>query len=221
MAIPGKNARLKVMNEDAPVGFADKAMSADAEYKTYAIDDTDKRYWSRDADIVVKKNAETVDPSEYKVQHAGGLIHFKTAQGSEDTITASGEFVTVSTAAYVREYTLNISANLEDTTWLKPTTEEDPTYTGAGYRNRTPTLTEASGSLSGFYDVDNYFQERLLSGKPLVIEMDTDGPNTNGDFFAVYAYLENKELSPAVEGVVGQSVSWQSDGQLLVEGKSA
>jgi hypothetical protein len=206
MAIPGKKARIRVMSSAAPIAFSDEATSSDDEI-VYTIDDRDKRYWSVDTPIEVERNTVVVPVSEYRVQHAGGRIHFHEAQDPGDVITVSGAYVTVTTAVEVRDYSLSLNSEIVDVTWLNPDLE--------GFRERLANIIDATGTLSGFYNVNNLLTDKILQQRPTVIEMQADADED--EIFAVYAFLESEELSAAIEGAVETSVGWQSSGEILVE----
>lgn len=214
MAIPGKVALVKLLSDSSPLSFSDNPTTGDAEHKVYTIDDRDKRYWDRDTSVTVKNNGTVVDSGEYRIQHAGGKVHFYEAQAAEDDITVTGAYVAVSTVAQVSEYSYAINSEIVDVSHFKDSS--DPTR---GFRDRMVNLVDASGSLSGFHVVNSLLQDYMLDSKTVVLEFDVDQEDEDIDFFACYAVLESNEISPAVEGAVGESVSWQSDGHLLVEDK--
>lgn len=197
------------MSTGSPVAFTDEATSDSAGRTIYTITDRAKKYWSRAAAVTVKVDSSVVGASTYRIQHAGGKIHFFAARTEGAVVEVSGEYVAVTAAAQTREYSLNINSALEDVTTLDD----------GGFRKRLPTIVGASGTLSGFYDVNNLLQARLIAGTPLVVEMDPDNSDNSGTMFACYALLSTKELQAAVEGAVGATVSWESDGDILYEAK--
>ena len=221
MPIPGKYTRVRVMNTEEPVPFNDQATTADANNKVYTITDRTKKYWSADASITVKVNGTEADKKDYLVQRAGGKIRFRDALEPGDVVTVSGEYVTVSTAALVHESTRAINNSIDDTSWFEPTEEEDPEFGGDGaqWRKRSPNLGGATGTLTGFLYVDSFLSSKMLSGKPVVIEIEDDIEDNASTIFAVYAVLENEELSASIESQAGNSVTWQSTGPLLTEPK--
>lgn len=205
MALPGKHAAVRVMSESS-TSFTDEATTANAERTIYTIDDRDLRYWDRDVAVVVSRGGQTVPRSEYRIQHAGGRIHFRDAQDEGTVVTVSGAYVSVVTAVQTREFTLTLDRELSDVT----------VFESEGWRDRLAGVGGATGTLSGFYNADNLFTDRLLEQKPLVLELQPDGAN-DGEVFSLYAVMESQELSAAVEGAVETSVPWESDGEILVE----
>lgn len=205
MALPGKKARLRVMSSAAPVAFSSEATSS-TDQVVYTIDDRDKRYWDRNTPVVVEVNGNPPAVG-YRIQHAGGKIHFKEALDPGDTVTVDGAYVTVTTAVEVREYTLSINSEIIDVTWLNPALD--------GFRERIAGIIDASGTLSGFYNVNNLLQDKILAQAPTVLELEAN--DDLDEIIAFYVYLESHELQAAIEGAVGTSVGWQSDGDILVE----
>ena len=194
------------MSDAAPIAFSGEATVTNDDV-VFTIDDRTKRYWDLATPVVVERNGSTVPVSEYRVQHAGGRIHFHQPQDPGDTITVSGAYITVTTAVEVRDYSLSLNSEIVDVTWLNPDLE--------GFRERLANIIDATGTLSGFYNVNNLLTDKILSQSPTVIEMQMDADDD--EIFAVYAYLESDELSAAVEGAVETSVSWASSGEILVE----
>jgi len=204
MAFAGKHAKINIMSITS-TSFTDEATTADITNTIYTIDDRTKAYWDRDVQVVVSVNGNFVPANNYRVQHAGGRIYFYEPLDPLDVVEVSGAFVTVVTAVECREFTLNIEREMVDVT----------VFESDGWRERLPNIGSISGTVSGFYNVNNLFTERLLTQKPLILELwaNKDDP----EFFALYVVLESQELLAAVEGAVETSVSWQSDGEMLIE----
>lgn len=205
MALPGKHAAVRVMS-DTSTPFTNEATTANAGRTIYTIDDRSRRYWDRDTALTVTLDGQPVPRAEYRIQHAGGRIHFREPQDAGAVVTVSGAFVSVVTAVQTREFTLTLDRELDDVT----------VFESAGWRERLAGVGGAAGTLSGFYDADNLFTDRLLQQKPLVLELQPDGAN-DGEVFSMYVVMESQELAAAVEGAVETSVSWESDGEILVE----
>lgn len=201
------------MSDAAPVPFTNEATTADAERIAYRITDRTKRYWNREDDVIVETSPDgdtwTPITTGYRIAHAGGRIVFYAAQPVGTQVRVSGEFVAVTTAVETREYSMAINNATEDATVLE----------GDGSRVRVYTIQDATGTLSGFYNVNNLIQDRLLDRKTLVIELDFDSTDLDGEYYAFYALIPSKELATAVEGLVTTAVSWESDGDILVEPK--
>lgn len=205
MALPGKHAAVRIISQTS-TPFTDEATTPDATFTIYTIDDRELRYWDRDVPIVVERDGVVVPPAEYRIQHAGGRIHFREAQDPAAVITVSGAWFAVVTAVECREFTLSLEREITDVT----------VFESNGWRERLAGVGGATGTVSGFYNANNLFTPRLLAQKPLVLELQPDAAN-NGEIFALYVVMSSQELSAAVEGAVETSVPWESDGEILIE----
>lgn len=205
MALPGKHAAVRVMSQTS-TPFTDEATTANGDFTVYTIDDRELRYWDRDVPIVVERDAVVVPATEYRIQHAGGRIHFREAQDPGAVITVSGNYYSVVTAIESREFTLTLDRELTDVT----------VFESDGWRERLAGVGGATGTVSGFFNKNNLFTERLLTQKPLVLELQPDAAN-DGEIFGLYVVMSSQELAAAVEGAVETSVPWESDGDILVE----
>src|SRR5690625_1708337 len=132
------------MSDAGPLPFTDEA-TVTTDNLVYSVTDRVKRYFDRGTPIVVKRDGDVVPVSEYRVQHAGGRIHFRSEQSGP--VTVSGAYITVTTAVEVREYTFTINAEVIDVTWLNPALD--------GFRERMAGIVDAAGTLTGFYNVNN------------------------------------------------------------------
>jgi hypothetical protein len=206
MATAGKNARIRVMSDAAPVTFTNEATTANATRTEYKITNPVKKYWDKGTPVVV-----TVTPASTIsrwVRHAGGVVVFDQPLDVGATVTVSGAYVTTALAAEVSEYNVTLA---------NPTT--DVSVLEVEGRRKISTYTDATGTITGFYNVDNLLQDKILEAKPVIIEMDFDSTNEDGEVFAVYARLNSHEVSSAVDGAVGATVGWESDGAITMDAK--
>lgn len=217
MAIAGKKAAVFVMNDDAPIQFTEESTSTTDDL-VFEIDDRDLRYWSREDPVIVEEdiagNWTTVATERYRVQHAGGRVHFRSPNTND--VRVSGYYVTVSLAAQTNEYTMSINGEMLDTTvFINYETEPEL----LGWRRRKQGIKDVTGTVGGFWDINNFFTDRILNQKPLILELTVDQTvEPEPEIFAMYAFLESQELASAVDATVDTSVSYQSDGDLLIEG---
>ena len=217
MATAGKKALLKVMSTAAAIPFTGEATTAEVANKVFVISNRTKKYWDLDTAVIAYEGTTTgdvVDSGDYRVQHAGGKLHFYEA--TTESIVVSGASVAASVAAEINNYTYTINREIVDVTAFKESTDAT-----IGFRDKLANIGDASGTASGFYVTDNLFEDRILSQSKFIMEFDVDQDTTDeGDIFACYAVLESDELAAAIEGAVGNTVNWQSDGDLLVESKA-
>lgn len=120
MAIAGKVGALYAsLPGETPVSFSDETASAvDATYKRYQVDDPNYRYWPPDAAITVKVEGVT-QTSGYTLERAGGYVVFDSAQDPADQVTVSGTAVPVELVGAIRQWSLELSGDLADTTVLQ------------------------------------------------------------------------------------------------------
>lgn len=206
MATVGRNARLYVTSNAAPIAFTNEATTANTGRTEFKITNRTKRHWDKETPVVVTVTPVSAIPRH--VRHAGGVIVFDEPLPAGTTVTVSGKHVTTALAAEISEYSVNFANTTVDVSVLE-----------VSGRRKNSTYTDATGTITGFYNVDNLLQERMLDPKPVVIEMDFDSTKVGGEIFAVYARLNSHEITSVVDGAVGTTVGWESDGAVSVDVK--
>ena len=160
----------------------------------YQITNAAKQVLDRDtAPTVLDGGVETVE--DYTVNYLNGKITFATNDETR-VITVTGKYLPMSVAAYANQMSRSDNCDMLDTTVF-----------GDTHKSRMAGLKSASGTLTNFYSADEVFGTALTAGVPIVIEdrtVSTDEPNRT------WALLDSSEVSAAVEGVQGQTVSWVS-----------
>lgn len=214
MASPGRQALVRVMSDATPTVLSNQSCTAVAGSGNtiYEIDNRTMRYWSKDYDVVVEVDTGggyAPVTSGFLIQHCGGRIHFATALDPGDDVRVSGRYVVVVTAAKVADASIAVNGESIDVS----------TFGNNGWRDRIAGLADATGTLTGFYDVDNLFQDRMLDAEEVIIEFDADTTDTDSPWLAVYAMLNSQELQGVVSGAVDSTVGWESNGHLIVEPK--
>lgn len=210
MALPGYRAQVKIMTNTAPINFTNQAMATtDTARQLYTISNPTFRYFSKSASVTwlveTSPNGTTwtaVAADQYNLLYGAGSVYFYQGRAVGTQVRISGAYVTTTLAAEVREYTFTLNSQLVDITSY----QEPP----SPWRTRLANLTDATGSLTGWYFSTNLFQDYLLNGNPCVLEFYAN--RTPGDLFSCYAYLDTVELAAAIENAVEIPVSFQSDG---------
>ena len=209
MALAGRNAAIRVMS-DVSTPFTNAAMDQlDIDGREWEITNRAHRYWSRTAALTVEvfdtgTSTWVAAPARTRVAHAGGRVYFVDPQ---DDVRVSGQFVTTTAALEVQEYSVTLNADLIDVT----------NFSSQGWREKIQGIRDANGNLSGFYNANNLLTDRLLDAESLVVELDVADDDPTGEELYFYARLNSDELQAAVEGAVGASVSWESDGEVSIE----
>lgn len=212
MAIFGKNTRIKAMSDAAPIAFNAEKTTSDITRTEFSIVNRTKRYWDRNTPVTVETSADGTTWEQYTgrywIRHAGGTIIFAEPLVAGLQVQVSGAYVTASLVAECNSCNINITNTLSDTT----------VYEVPGKR-QTSMLVDATGTLSGFHDINDLLTDKILEGKSTIIETDFDNTDATGELFCCYAFINSTEFSSAVADPVSKTVGWQSDGKLLVEQK--
>lgn len=167
--------------------------------QTYRITDETKTPWCRECTITVEDGGVPTTES-FTLNRLTGQVIFDTVDITRD-ITVSGEFHTMSVLAEASEFTYTIEASNEDTTFF-----------GERWMNRTQALKDFTGSTSQFDEIDRTMFDNLDSGTTFVIEFFHDRTlgNTEWDLRA-WILISTDEFSAAVDGVQQQSIDFEGN----------
>jgi len=221
MAQPGANVRLYLNVGASPVPFsplpmelvsgdtykltsinADKGIWKEPDiYPTYSYMDS-KSYSYQDlpfetyADKVpylfVYDNgttyAERVDPANIlHIDFLGGRVIFKSTYTPTGTIYVSSEYIPFSKLAAVKTVNISEKAELKDTTTWG--TIEDI----GGSRVRETQLIDRSGTMNGFYETTNGFEDILKSSEYMFFRLYFDIENIPNTFVTCKMLLESND----------------------------
>lgn len=194
MAIAGRRALVKVSG--TAVAFTDEATTnVGGDLKTYQINATAKRVWDRTAAVTVKKNTVVQATTLYTVNRLTGTIVFNNVILITDTVTVSGQYLPMTTAAEAKEYAYNLQAQNQDDTEFSDT-----------FITRKQGLKTITGSLSKWY-VDGTFEGYLNNETPKVLELYSD---SSGAFdVKAWVLLSKEGISAVVSGLVEESVDFE------------
>lgn len=198
MAIAGKKARIKVSG--APVAFANEATTGDVARVVYQINDAGKRVWAREAALTVEQsldNGVTWNAvSAYTPNRLNGSIIFSSARAAGALVRVSGQYLPLTIAAECSAYSYSLKGRNETNNHF----ESDWTL-------RTQTLLDATGSLSKWTNIDRYFEDALLAGDPVVLEIFSD--KAAAADLRAWALLAADDMSGAIGGVQQTAVEWE------------
>lgn len=192
MAIAGKKALIKVVDNSAPTVFTDEATTT-TDNLTYTITNTAKRIWDPSYTVVVEDGG-TPTVESYTINRLKGTVTFGTA--TVRTITVTGKYLTVATVADAHEYTYTISADNSDVTTF-----------GDNYIERQQTLKDLSLSISRYTTASQAFENSLKNYPLFVVEVYSNSA-TNWDFRA-WANIASVENSGAVDGIQDSSLDFE------------
>lgn len=195
-AIAGKVGNIFMKTTDVATTFTDEACT-NVDNTVYYITDTSKRYWDKDTAVVV--NVDATPETGVTIDYIGGRITFDTPLVGTEAVTVSGKYWTVSELAGFYNWTLDIIADLEDST----------TFADAGWRSFVPTLKGFNISAESFWQ-DDKFIDRL--GEEVVVALYVN--EANDERYEGYAHIESDSISQPVDTLVEESVAYTGNGQL-------
>jgi hypothetical protein len=197
LAYAGRKALIKVGGN--PVSMLDEPTTNTVTNLEYQITNTSKRIIDMNSSITVEVGGVAVS-SGYTVNTLTGTVIFDTA--AVRTVTVTGYYIPMSTAAECKEWSNTINGEMVDTTAFQ-----------ADWNSRIQGLKMAEGSLSRWLTVDTYFFDALVSGKPVVIELfaqDTLNPDR------MWAIINSTEMSAVIDGANEEAVSFESTNKMLM-----
>lgn len=200
--LQGYNASIQIASGTS-VAFANEATTANADRTEYAIHDAAKRYWDRLAVFAVERSTDNgttwnvVPTSEYALIHVGGLVKFASAQAAGTLVRVSGRYLPVSTVGQAKEWSLDLSLNMEDASVF-----------GDGWKTYTPLQASASASLSRWW-LDGAFLGLLRSLMVLILYLDATRR------YEAYAYLTRDSVQAATSGNIEEPLEFEIDGQVF------
>ncbi len=117
------------------------------------------------------------------------------------TTNPTAKYLPMSDAAYAYSYTYNRGVDLMEVNKFRDT-----------HKSRIPGQKFASGTLSQWDVVDDYFRDALTDGSPVVLEMRSDEGEAPQRYWAL---VESAEMTAAIDSPQEQVVSFISTDALL------
>ena len=196
MAIAGKIGSIYMKTTDVATTFTDEGCT-NIDNTVWRITDDAKRYWDKATAVTVEVDA--TPETGVTIDYVGGRITFDTPLAGTETVTVSGKYWTVSELAGFYNWTLDIVADLEDST----------TFADSGWRAYTPTLKGFNISAESFWQ-DDKFLDRL--GEEVVVALYV---NEASDIrYEGFSHIESDSISQPVDALVEESVTFTGDGEL-------
>ena len=195
-AISGKIGSIYMKTSAVATVFTDEACT-NVDNTVYYITDANKRYWDKDSTIVVEVDA--TPEAGVTIDYVGGRITFDTPLAGTETVTVSGEYWTVAEVAGFYNWSLDITADMEDST----------TFATNGWREFTPTLKSFNVSAEAYWQ-NGDFLDRLA--EDVIVSLYT---NEASDLrYEGYARITSTSVENAVDGLVQESVEYTGNGEL-------
>jgi len=189
MALRGHLASVKV--ESSALAFTDEATTT-SDNLTFTITDSNKSVWAYGSDVVVKVNAGVVTTG-FTLKPLTGQVVFDSDQ-TGNTITVSGDYVTLTTVANAKSFSFSGSADALDSTKFLDTN-----------RRFESGLRTATAELGEWYTTSDIFYDLLVNGSIKVVEYYVDATNV----IRFYAFITQQQINAPVEGLIDQAISLQ------------
>ncbi len=197
MAIKGNLARVKVSG--TAVSMTAEATTNVVTNTVYQITNASKRVMPKDAVITVKVGGAPVTTG-FTINRLNGKITFDSA--SVRVVTVDGFYLPMSVAAEANEFTTTLNADLLDAT----------RFTDEGWLVKQQGLKSAEGSITEFFEINQYFATQLTAGNVVVVELYPDGTNP----ISMFALITSSEINAAVADLVTNSISFESTDSGLI-----
>jgi hypothetical protein len=201
MATQGRLAKVNITGD--PIAFTDEATST-TDDQVYTIDNSVKEIWALDVDVVVKDDGvATIE--EYTVNKLKGEITFATVDATRGVVTVSGSYLPRVELTEAHEYSLTINGETLDNTKF-----------GSNFTTKQQGLKSAEGSLSEFFNTNQYLLKDLINDNTVVIEFFQDRTDTT-KYYRLFAKITSDEISAPVADLVGMSISFESTNDMVAE----
>lgn len=200
--LAGRLASVKVSG--SPLGLAGETLTRISD-TVWQINTAAKQVLDRDVTVILEKDTAGVwaDITYKSVDKLSGTFTFAApghAAGSNIRVRV-GNYLPMATAAYAHEYTYSRGATLHEITPFLAT-----------HKKRLTGDKFASGTLSQWDVEDSYFEDALMAGDPVVLELrDT----VAGSPQRVWALLDSSELQAAIGSPQKEVVTFISTDELL------
>jgi len=197
MSLAGKDVIIKISGEGV---VATDLATVTTDYKIYQIADSLKQVITLNTPVTVKNNGIETE-EKYKLNRLNGTITFETVDDTR-VITVDCIYLPLATVAEAHVVSYTEAVDLHEVPRFRDT-----------HKRRIPGLKYASGSLSHWDILDSTFDDALVSGKPVVIELK---PSTQeGKTKRLFALLESTEMALAIDNPHEQSVSFISTDEFI------
>lgn len=201
MATQGRLAKVNITGD--PIAFTDESTST-TDDKTYSIDNPIKEIWALGVDAVVKEDG-VVTTEEYTVNKLKGQVTFATVDALRGVITVSGSYLPRMELTEAHEYSLTINGETLDNTKF-----------GSNFTTKQQGLKSAEGSLSEFFNTQQYLLKDLIEDNTVVIEF-FQNRNDTTKYYRLFAKITSDELSAPVADLVDMSISFESTNNMVAE----
>lgn len=204
MPLGGRKANIKITGS---VGVSSTAEAATRSTGTgsatgkVVITDATRRHLDPDYTPVLKLNSTAVSSTAYTLQGVTGTFQWNTGDPSTGTYTADIEYLTASSLAQAREWTLNTELQMFDTT----------VFGSSGWKTFQPNLGGATATVGRFWADPSFFDVLELQSR-LVVEFIVN--SSANDRYEAYAFVQSDGISTPVDALVTENINLSIDGKL-------
>lgn len=185
--------------------FTSESMTATSTTNQYQIDDATKQVWDRTIVPTFYEDGVAIDSSDIdNINYLFGKVTFATSKSG--AITVDGSYYPQLTIACGREYTLDQSINLEDSTCYETAQSNN------GYMTYNDTLWDVNASVTRLItDMTEYntFFDIWNNGETVVLEIQPGGGSN--PTFRGYMVIETDNETGDVESLEEQEISFMLD----------
>jgi predicted secreted protein len=192
-----------IFMETAKTEMTDEATTGNISATAFRITSTTKRYISLDpADVpVVKYDGTEVDPADYTINYAIGMITFAVSPGAA-AVTISGKYVTMALLPGFTKFALDTSVGTHDVTQFVALA--DPNY---GWKRIIGALGEWSATADGFLaDSDILDLVAIALSVPTHFGFVMDQTNMASVIYG-QGVMQKCDIDDPVAGVITQTLS--------------
>lgn len=196
-AIAGKVGSIYMKTTASATATTGEAMTNSGDNTVYYITNTAKRYWDKNSSVTVYVDA--TPETAVTIDYIGGRVTFDTPLTGVEVVTVDVSYWTVSEKAGFYNWTLDLVADLEDST----------TFADNGWRAFTPTLKGFNISAEAYWQ-DETFQSRL--GEEVVVALYAN--EANDERYEGFAYITTDAVNTPGDGLVEDNVTFTGNGEL-------
>lgn len=208
MPLAGRSADIKVTSS-VGVASTNNAMTrstgAGSANGYVAITASSRRHWDDDATPVLYRaqggSTAVVSSTNYSVNYVQGRFEWVSGDPSTGTYTADVSYLTATSVAGGREWTLGIEQDMFEVS----------TFGSSGWKRFMPNLAGASATVGRYWTDVAFFDQLVLSGK-FVAEFIVS--STGGEKYEAYVRVGSDQVNTAVDAIVGETINLSIDGNV-------
>ena len=203
MPLAGRSADVKITSLTSTTSTGEaSALSSNGLF--VQISDATKRHWDPDSATrpILYLNSTAVPAANYTVNHVQGRFEFASTQ-STGTYTADVEYLSVSSVAGGREWSLNTEADMFEVS----------TFGSSGWKQFQPNLNGASVSIGRYWNDSSFLDYLTVDNARFVVELVPLNGSTEARYEG-FARVVSDQPSASVDSIVSETINLEIDGQL-------